>query len=55
MANLFQGGGGCNPNVMGSNQYKNMMGHLATGSHNPERMMQMGQKGQSFEEDILKR
>lgn len=55
MHNLYQGGA-CNPNSFAtSNQYKRMMNHLETGSHNPERVMQMAQKGQNFEEEIRNR
>lgn len=54
MQNLYQGGA-CNPNAVGSNQYKNMMNNLTMGSQNPERMMQMAQNGQSFEGGIRSR
>lgn len=48
MHNLYQGGS-CNPNMMStSNQYQRVMNNLAIGSQNPERVMQMGQVGQSF-------
>jgi hypothetical protein len=56
MNNLYQGGQ-CGPNMMGpsSNQFKTMMNGLGMGSQNPERVLEMAQKGQSFEEDILAR
>jgi hypothetical protein len=48
MQNLYQGGS-CNPNMLAtSNQYQRAMNSLAIGSQNPERVMQMGQVGQSF-------
>ncbi len=47
MQNLYQGGP-CNPNAMAtSNQYKRLMNNMMVGSQNPERVMQMTQKGQS--------
>lgn len=55
MNNLYQGGA-CNPNaVASSNQYKRMMSQMGGGSQNPERVMQMSQKGQSFEDEIKQR
>lgn len=48
MQNLYQGGA-CNPNTMAtSNQYKRMMNNMMVGNQNPERVMQMTQKGQSL-------
>lgn len=48
MQNLYQGGA-CGPNGMAtSNQFKRVMNNMAMGSQNPERVMQMAQKGQSF-------
>jgi hypothetical protein len=48
MQNLYQGGA-CNPNALAtSNQYKRLMNNMMIGSQNPERVMQMGQTGQSF-------
>lgn len=55
MQNLYQGGP-CNPNSFAtSNQYKRLMNNMMIGSQNPERVMQMSQKGQNFEEEIKKR
>ena len=52
MENLFQGGA-CSPNAFAtSNQYKRLMTNMTMGSQNPERVMQMAQKGQSFEDEI---
>jgi hypothetical protein len=49
MQNLYQGGQ-CNPSALGatSNQFTRMMNTMMVGSHNPERVMEMAQKGQSF-------
>ena len=48
MQNLYQGGA-CNPNALAtSNQYKRLMTSMAIGSQNPERVMQMAQKGHNF-------
>jgi hypothetical protein len=50
MQNLYQGGA-CNPNAMAtSNQYKRIMNNMTVGSQNPERLLQMAQKGQNFED-----
>lgn len=55
MQNLYQGGA-CNPNALAtSNQYKRLMNNMAMGSQNPERVMQMAQSGQSFEDEIRNR
>lgn len=55
MQNLYQGGP-CNPNSFAtSNQYKRLMNNMMIGSQNPERVMQMSQKGQSFEDEIKNR
>ena len=55
MQNLYQGGV-CGPNALAtSNQYKRLMNNMTMGGNNPERVMQMGQAGQSFEEDIKNR
>ena len=48
MQNLYQGGA-CNPNTFAtSNQYKRLMNNMMVGNQNGERVMQMGQAGQSF-------
>ena len=50
MQNLYQGGA-CNPNALATaNHHKRLMNTMMMGSQNPERAMQMSQKGQSFEE-----
>jgi hypothetical protein len=55
MNNLYQGGA-CNPNSFAtSNQYKQMMNKFEVGSFNPERVHQMSQKGQDFNEEIRDR
>jgi hypothetical protein len=55
MNNLYQGGV-CNPNALAtSNQYKRLMNNMMIGGQNSERLMQMGQVGQNFEEDIKNR
>jgi hypothetical protein len=55
MQNLYQGGA-CNPNISAtSNQYKRLMNHMAMGNPNPERVMQMSQSGQNFEDEIRNR
>lgn len=55
MNNLYQGGA-CNPNALAtSNQYKRLMNNMMIGSQNPERVMQMAQKGQNFEDEIRNR
>jgi hypothetical protein len=56
MKGLYEGGQ-CNPTAIGatSNHYKRMMNALGTGSQNPERVMQFGQQGQSFEGEIAER
>lgn len=54
MNNLYQGGA-CNPNAFAtSNQYKQLMNNMMIGGQNPERIMQMSQKGQNFEDEIRK-
>jgi hypothetical protein len=48
MQNLYQGGA-CNPNALAtSNQYSRLMSNMMIGGQNPERVMQMAQKGQNF-------
>ena len=56
MQNLYQGGGGCNPNAMATgNQYKRLMNNFMMSGPNPEKMMGMSQQGRNFEEDIKNR
>jgi len=55
MNNLYQGGV-CDPNSLAtSNQYKRLMNNMIIGGQSSERVMQMGQTGQNFEEEIKNR